>query len=50
MPSIVFIHGTGNGTLKNELHKFISKHPQVKTFMDAHKEKFGYGATEIFFK
>jgi hypothetical protein len=50
MPSIVFIHGTGNGTLKNELHKFISKHPQVKTFMDAHKEKFGYGATEVFFK
>lgn len=50
MPSIVFIHGTGNGTLKNELHKFISKHPQVRTFMDAHKEKFGYGATEIFFK
>lgn len=50
MPSIVFIHGTGNGTLRNELHKFISKHPQVKTFMDAHKEKFGYGATEIFFK
>jgi len=50
MPSIIFIHGTGNGTLRNELHKFISKHPQVKTFMDAHKEKFGYGATEIFFK
>jgi hypothetical protein len=50
MPSIIFIHGTGNGTLRNELHKFISKHPQVKTYMDAHKEKFGYGATEIFFK
>jgi hypothetical protein len=48
--SIIFIHGTGNGTLRNEIHKIISKHPQVKTFMDALKEKFGYGATEVFFK
>lgn len=48
--SIIFIHGVGNGTLKNEIHKFAGKHPQVKTFMDARKEKFGYGATEIFFK
>jgi hypothetical protein len=50
IPSIIFIHGSGNGTLRIEIHKFISKHPQVKTFMDAHKEKFGYGATEVFFK
>ncbi|SDM31900.1 Smr domain-containing protein [Daejeonella rubra] len=48
--SIIFIHGTGNGTLRNEIHKIISKHPQVKTFMDAYKEKFGYGATEIILK
>jgi hypothetical protein len=50
MESIIFIHGTGNGILRNELHKLISKHPQVKTFMDARKEKFGYGATEVLFK
>jgi hypothetical protein len=49
-PSIIFIHGSGNGTLRNEIHKIISKHAQVKTFMDAHKEKFGYGATEVFLK
>lgn len=48
--SIVFIHGSGNGTLRNEIYKVISKHAQVKTFMDAHKERFGYGATEVFFK
>lgn len=48
--SIVFIHGSGNGTLRNEIHKAISKHPQVKTFMDAYKEKFGYGATEVVLK
>jgi hypothetical protein len=50
LQSMIFIHGTGNGTLRNEIHKIISKHPQVKTFMDAHKEKFGYGATEIVLK
>ncbi len=50
MPSIVFIHGVGNGTLRHHIHKIISKHPQVKTFMDARKEKFGFGATEVIFK
>ncbi|MDA9555338.1 Smr/MutS family protein [Pelobium sp.] len=50
LESIVFIHGVGNGSLRHEIHKIISKHPQVKTFMDARKEKFGYGATEVFFK
>lgn len=50
MPSIVFIHGVGNGTLRDQIHRIISKHPQVKTFMDAKKEKFGYGATDVVFK
>lgn len=50
LESIVFIHGVGNGSLRHEIHKVISKHAQVKTFMDARKEKFGYGATEVFFK
>ena len=50
LQSIIFIHGVGNGTLRNEMHKIISKHPQVKTFMDAYKEKFGYGATEVILK
>lgn len=50
LPSMIFIHGTGNGTLRHEIHKIISKHPAVKTFSDARKEKFGYGATEVWFK
>lgn len=50
LPSIVFIHGVGNGILRHEIHKVVSKHPQVKTFADARKEKFGYGATEVFLK
>jgi len=50
LPSVVFIHGVGNGTLKNELHKIAGKHQHVQTFMDARKEKFGYGATKLILK
>lgn len=48
--NIIFIHGVGNGTLRNEIHKQLGKHPHVKTFKDARKEKFGYGATEVILK
>jgi hypothetical protein len=49
-PDMVFIHGAGNGTLRHELQKVLSKHPKVQTFMDARKEKFGYGATKVILK
>jgi len=48
--TIIFIHGVGNGTLKSIIHKQLGKHSHVKTFMDAYKEKFGYGATQVIFK
>lgn len=44
---IIFIHGVGAGTLRYEIHKKISKHPYVKTYKDAQRDKFGYGATEV---
>nr|WP_294791335.1 Smr/MutS family protein [uncultured Mucilaginibacter sp.] len=50
LPDMIFIHGAGNGTLRHELQKIVSKHPKVQTFMDAQKEKFGYGATKVVFK
>ena len=50
LPDVIFIHGAGNGTLRHELQKTLSKHPKVQTFMDAQKEKFGYGATKVVFK
>jgi hypothetical protein len=50
LPEIVFIHGAGNGTLRHEIQKALSKHPKVQTFMDAQKEKFGYGATRVMLK
>jgi hypothetical protein len=50
LPEIIFIHGAGNGTLRQEIQKVVSKHPKVQTFMDAQKEKFGYGATKVILK
>jgi hypothetical protein len=50
LPEIIFIHGAGNGILKNEIHKLLGKHQKVQTFMDARKEKFGYGATKVILK
>jgi hypothetical protein len=50
LPEIIFIHGAGNGTLRHEIHKILSKHKKIQTFMDARKEKFGYGATKVILK
>lgn len=47
---ITFIHGIGNGNLRNSIHKKLSNYPHIKYFEDAQKEKFGYGATKVYFK
>lgn len=47
MDEITFIHGIGNGTLKNQIHKKLSKMEGIKYFEDSMKEKFGYGATLV---
>lgn len=50
MNDITFIHGLGSGSLRSELHKRLGKHPNVKFFEDAQKQKFGYGATKVTLK
>ncbi len=47
MHEIVFIHGAGNGVLRKEIQKVLSRTPGIKFFEDARKEKFGYGATLV---
>ncbi|MCC9167233.1 Smr/MutS family protein [Pontibacter harenae] len=47
MHEIVFIHGAGNGVLRKEIQKLLSRTPGIKYFEDAKKEKFGYGATLV---
>ncbi|MEO9571192.1 MAG: Smr/MutS family protein [Polaribacter sp.] len=43
---IVFIHGVGEGVLKSELQRLLSKYP-IK-FYDASYKKYGLGATEVY--
>ncbi|EAY24020.1 Smr/MutS family protein [Microscilla marina] len=47
MSEIIFIHGVGNGVLSKEIHKRLSKNSDIQYYEDAHKEKFGYGATAV---
>jgi hypothetical protein len=47
MEEITFIHGVGNGVLKNAVHKELSSIKTIKWFSDAQKDKYGYGATLV---
>ncbi len=47
LDEITFIHGAGNGVLRQEIQRRLSKHQNVQFFEDAQKEKFGYGATFV---
>ncbi|WP_108423494.1 Smr/MutS family protein [Flagellimonas amoyensis] len=44
---VVFIHGVGEGILKEELHWLFSKYENVK-YYDADYQKYGLGATEVY--
>ena len=44
--NITFIHGVGEGILKNAIREELKKYPGVR-WNEAPPEKFGYGATEI---
>ncbi|HBX51800.1 MAG: hypothetical protein A2275_18220 [Bacteroidetes bacterium RIFOXYA12_FULL_35_11] len=44
---IVFIHGIGNGTLKNEVRKALAEqYPKLK-YQDASFKEYGFGATMV---
>ncbi|SMG38905.1 Smr domain-containing protein [Marivirga sericea] len=47
LDEIIFIHGVGNGVLRDNIHKQLSQHHNIQFFKDTHKEKFGYGATLV---
>jgi dsDNA-specific endonuclease/ATPase MutS2 len=49
IPKIVFIHGVGEGILKADLDAMLSRYEQI-TFQDANYQKYGSGATEVYFK
>ena len=47
---IVFIHGIGNGTLKQELRKELGSKYKKYYFQDASFKEYGYGATMVILK
>lgn len=49
IPKIVFIHGVGEGILKSELDFMLGRYDNV-SFQDANYQKYGQGATEVYFK
>ena len=49
IPKIVFIHGVGEGVLKAELDFMLNRMEGV-SFQDANYQKYGLGATEVYFK
>lgn len=49
IPKIILIHGVGEGVLKSEL-EFLFGRYDVITFQDASYQKYGVGATELYFK
>ena len=44
------VHGFGKGKLKEEIHKILAKHPQVRFFSNDYHSKYGYGSTIIYLK
>jgi len=44
---IVFIHGVGEGILKEELKYLFGRYENVKCY-DADYQKYGLGATEVY--
>lgn len=49
IPKIVLVHGVGEGILKTELEYLFKKYPQI-SFQEANYQKYGLGATELYFK
>jgi hypothetical protein len=47
---VVFIHGVGNGTLKNELRRELQHKYSKYNFQDASFREYGYGATMVIFR
>ena len=49
-PSLIVIHGVGEGVLRDEIHDILRLKKEVKSFVNQFHPAYGYGATEIFFQ
>lgn len=48
--SMVVIHGVGSGRLRDEVHEVLRRTPEVHYFVHQYHPRYGYGATEVFFR
>jgi hypothetical protein len=49
-PSLIVIHGVGEGVLRDEIHERLRFRKEVKSFVNQYHPLYGYGATEIYFQ
>lgn len=49
-PSLIVVHGVGEGVLRDEIHAILRLKKEVKSFVNQYHPRFGYGATEIYFQ
>ena len=49
-PSLIVIHGVGEGKLRDEIHESLRYKNEVKSFVNQFHPLYGFGATEIYFK
>lgn len=47
---MIVIHGLGKGRLKEEVHTILKQTPEVNRYKNEWSAKYGFGATEIFFR
>jgi len=47
IPKMVFIHGVGEGVLREELYTMLRRYDNLR-FYDADFQKYGIGATEVY--
>lgn len=49
-PTLIVVHGVGEGVLRDEIHGLLRLKKEVKSFVNQYHPGFGYGATEIYFQ
>ncbi len=49
-PTLVIIHGIGEGKLRDEVHERLKYKKEVKSYVNQFHPLYGFGATEIYFK
>lgn len=47
---MIIIHGLGKGKLREEVHAILKRTPEVGRFKNEWSARYGFGATEVFFR